>query len=411
MNVDNLRINYPKLLSQMKEAGYSDDYIGRFRKEICWILAEAEAQDWKSYKDIYQFHESLLLSKNELVKKHAILGALEQFDLHGKYPDSKWKNLKNRETTYQRLIPEYQRLVDFYVRAAGESGKKESTIAVESGYAATFLLAVQNSGFSDLEDITEEAVMELFVSPEGKPLKSHTNRQAITTFLKTCIPINADGCRKVALLLPKTRSARKNIQYLTAEEITRIREALNDMTNALSLCDRAIGKLAMYTGLRGSDIANLELDSINWKRDTISISQQKTNIPLELPLTAIVGNAIYDYLTNERPTSDNHYLFLTMIGSLRKVTSSNVKHASIRIMKAAGVRQAEGDRKGLHIFRHHVATTLLGNEVSQAVISRMLGHYSPDSTETYLSADFIHLKTCALSISQFPISEEVFSVG
>ena len=82
MNVDNLRINYPKLLSQMKEAGYSDDYIGRFRKEICWILAEAEAQDWKSYKDIYQFHESLLLSKNELVKKHAILGALEQFDVN-----------------------------------------------------------------------------------------------------------------------------------------------------------------------------------------------------------------------------------------------------------------------------------------------------------------------------------------
>ena len=409
MNVENLRINNHKLLSQMKNAGYSDDYIHRFRKEINWILAEVESKGWKCYEDVYRYHESMPLSRKALEKKHAILGALEQFDLHGKCPNSKWKNLKGRETSYTKLIPKFRELVDFYRKAARDNGNKDSSIAVVSDYATNFLLALQTFGFRDLDDATEEAVVSLFVSPEGEQLKGHTNRQSITTFLKTCTAINTDGCRKIASFLPKTRSTRKNIQYLTTDEIAKVRETLNDMTNALSLCDRAIGKLAMYTGLRSSDIAALKLSSIDWKRDIISINQQKTGVSLELPLTAIVGNAIYDYLIKERPSVNSPNIFLTTTGAHREVTSNNIGHASVRIMSVAGIRQAEGDRKGFHIFRHHVATTLLGNDVSQAVISRTLGHSSTDSTEKYLAADFVNLKSCALSISQFPLSEEVFS--
>ena len=46
----------------------------------------------------------------------------------------------------------------------------------------------------------------------------------------------------------------------------------------------------------------MTLGSIDWDRDLIYVKQQKTEFPLELPLTAVVGNAIYDYLTSEPPT-------------------------------------------------------------------------------------------------------------
>ncbi|ETR69183.1 MAG: hypothetical protein OMM_09824 [Candidatus Magnetoglobus multicellularis str. Araruama] len=78
-------------------------------------------------------------------------------------------------------------------------------------------------------------------------------------------------------------------------------------------------------------------------------------------------------------------------------------------MKAANIRQSKGDRKGFHIFRHHLATALLGNGISQPVISSTLGHTSPDSLEPYLSADFSHLKDCSISIESFPMKKEVFS--
>ena len=127
-------------------------------------------------------------------------------------------------------------------------------------------------------------------------------------------------------------------------------------------------------------------------------------------MSAVVGNAIYDYLLNERKQVNCDALFPSRIGSARTILSSNIFYSVSRIMHAASVRQNEGDRKGSHIFRHRLATTLLGNDVSQVVISSVLGHSSPSSTEQYFSADFTHLKTCALDISQFPLGEEVFGI-
>jgi len=410
MRIDNLKHNYPKLLCQMETSGYSKDYISRFRREIQWILSEVGNRNWKCYDDVYRYYKSILKTPEALEKKHAIIKTVEQFDLNGKYPDSKW-NSSTKHSSYSKLIPAYKMLVDYYIKKETERGLKKSSIATISNNAACFLFTMQETGYCQLVEIPEYAVMAVFVSNEGKRLKSHTYRRSLSALFKTCACLDPDACRKILSFLPMTCGTRKNIQYLTTQEVKQIREALNDMTNTLSKCDRAIGKLALYTGLRRSDIASLDLSSIDWNNDLIRINQQKTGEPLELPLTAVVGNAVYDYLTEERPSSLNPALFLTLIGSNRRMDVSNMWNVSARIMKAANVRQMEGDRKGFHLFRHHAATTLLGNEISQVVISRTLGHASPNSTETYLAADFVHLKECALSISLFPISEEVFNIG
>jgi len=412
MNIENLRNTHPEMLSKMKEAGYSDDYVGRIRKEIMWILTESEMHNWQSYGDIYHYYEKLLNKCEALGKKHAILGAIERFDYHGKIPNNKWTNLNHKSRgAYPKLNIEFRKLLDYYTASALERGKKESTIYMEANNAANFLLALQEKGFESLSNITEDAVLSIFVSPEGLRLKGHTFRKSVTAALNACAPIAPIACKRVSSFLPKTRSTRKNIQYLTIEESKKIREALDNKDSNLTLRDRAIGKLALYMGLRGSDIAALELSSVNWESDTITVIQQKTGKTIELPLTAVVGNAIYDYLNNERPYVDNAAMFLVINGSIRGISSDNMRYVSEKIMKAAGIRQTEGDRKGLHIFRHHVATTLLGNDVNTSVISHALGHSSPRSVETYLSADFIHIKSCSLSISQFPMKKGVLKIG
>jgi len=40
MNVQNLRDNYPKLISYMETSGYSKTYVGKFKREIkkSWLL-------------------------------------------------------------------------------------------------------------------------------------------------------------------------------------------------------------------------------------------------------------------------------------------------------------------------------------------------------------------------------------
>lgn len=77
-------------------------------------------------------------------------------------------------------------------------------------------------------------------------------------------------------------------------------------------------------------------------------------------------------------------------------------------MKKTDIRNHPHDVKGFHLFRHHLATSLLEKGVEHPVISRTLGYQSPQSLNSYLQSDFIHLKECALSIDCFPVKEEVF---
>ncbi len=260
-----------------------------------------------------------------------------------------------------------------------------------------------------LNSITEEAVLAFFMSSDGELCRSCSYKKKVAAVFKACIPYFPETCQRILAFLPALRETRKNIQYLTPEEIQKVKEAFSNADNQLTLCDKAIGILALYTGLRGCDIAAMTLDSIDWDKDLICIGQQKTEFPLELPLTAVVGNAIYDYLASERPHTESRYLFVSQHKPYDRLKSRSIGNVSVRIMKAAGIRQSKGDRKGFHIFRHHLATALLGHGVPQPVISKTLGHTSPNSLEAYLSADFTHLKECSINIERFPVSEGVFS--
>lgn len=201
----------------------------------------------------------------------------------------------------------------------------------------------------------------------------------------------------------------RNIQYLTRQEYDAISHTL-ESDKSVSLEDKAIMTIAMYTGLRGCDIAGLTFDSIDWNRDLIRIRQSKTQNPLILPLRAVVGNAIFDYIKYERPRCQEPYIFITVKRPYRRYHTGNLDAICVKVMHKAGVRLSSDDRKGLHLFRHYVATSLLQSKVQQPVISATLGHASPRSLNHYLDADMEHLKGCSLDISRFPIGKEVFGV-
>ncbi len=408
MNVQNLRDNYPKLIFYMESNDYSKTYVARFKREIEKILAAVEAKKWSCYTDFYLEYTKKSYSPDTLRDKRTIIGAIEQFDVYGRYPDGRRRHELFERGSYPLLLSEFKSIIDFYCEVGKKQGKKPTTIYTESHNASTFFLSLQKKGINSLEKITEKAVLSIFMSPDETQLRSCSYKKNIAAVLKACIPYHPETCPRALAFLPALRSTRKNIQYLTPEEIQKVKGALTDSKNLLTLRDKAIGVLAYFTGLRGCDIARLTLDCIAWDRDLIYIRQQKTEIPLELPLTAVVGNALYDYLTSERPYTESRYIFVSQLKPYDRLKNRSIGNVAVRIMKAATIRQSKGDRKGFHIFRHHLATTLLGNGVPQPVISRVLGHTSPDSLDPYLSADFPQLKECSISIEHFPVSKEVF---
>jgi len=391
----------------MEEVGYSEIYIRYVQKDIQWILAENETHDWRDYLDICKFYEQQSLCRSNCYGKRARLGLIMEFDLHGKYPDGRDSALI-KKGAYSKLNPAYNYLVDRFCDIELGRGIEKSTVRVWRNESSCFLLHLQEADIHELKDVREDLVLSFFLTPDMRPARGSGYRWTIARFLKTCLPLGVEGCQKLLSFIPPMRRARKNVQYLTSEEHQKILNVLADMTNTLTLRDRAIGQIGVNYGMRSGDIAALEMGSIDLGCEVISITQRKTRQPLELPLLVVVGNAIYDYVVQERPASNSPTLFLNRTAPFGGITGEGVWRASESIMQIAGIRQEKGDRKGFHISRHHLVTALMGKGVPQPVISAIVGHADPNSLETYSYADHAHLKKCALGIERFPVSSEVF---
>ena len=408
MDLQNLKEHHEELLSFMEDNGYCSTYIRRFRDEINRILADADSHRWQSYQDIYLEYLKVPHSKDYLRNKRTIIGALKQFDLFGRFPDGRHRHTLFERGSYHLLEPEFQELIDFYRMYEKQRGKKESTIRSESLNTASFLYQMQEQGAQCLDEVTEDAVLSFFVSEDGSLRKGCSYKKNISAVFKAGLNWKEPQCQRILSFLPLLRETRKNIQYLTQDEIRLLRAAME--SSGFSARIKAVILLLLFTGLRGCDIAGLTFRSIDWEKERILVEQQKTSVPVEIPLSAVVGNAIYDYLEQERPDTGFLSLFLTETHPFSPISAQGIANIVSKACRLAGIRQNPGDRKGTHIFRHNLASSMLENGVPQPVITQTLGHTSPDSLEPYLRADFVHLKECALSIEDFPLAEEVFSL-
>ena len=406
MNLRNLQEHHGELLSFMEFNGYAEAYVQRFRLAISRILSEPDQDRWSSYTDIYLDYERKSESGNYLRQMRTIIGVIEQFDIYGRMPDARHRHTLLERGSYHLLAPEFKELIDFYQEHGKQCGKKETTVKAEARNAAVFLHHLQDRGAACLSDITEDAVLSFFVSDAGDLIRGSSYKNNVAAVLKGCLEWNEPQCCRLLSYLPALKKRRRNIQYLTKEEVIAVRMAIEQQP--LSMRNKAVMLLLILTGIRSSDITHLTLDSIDWESGKICICQQKTNLPLELPLTPVIGNAIFDYVTLERPDTESRRLFLSETRPFSPLANNSIENIVAKVFKMAGIRQALGDRKGTHIFRHSVASSMLENGVQQPVISRTLGHASPQSLETYLSTDFVHLKKCALDIGAFPIAKGVF---
>ena len=133
--------------------------------------------------------------------------------------------------------------------------------------------------------------------------------------------------------------------------------------------------------------------------------QGKTGNPVALPLRPVVGNAIYDYITKERPQSDSPYIFLhSQKGT--KLSSTFFSKMSYKFFDAAGIRM-NGENRGMHMFRHYVATSLINEGHDTPIVMSVLGHTVPLAVDYYLESDYMQLKECGIDISRWPIRKEV----
>ncbi len=152
MDLTNLCQNHMKLISYMQAQGYSKSYIRMVKNEIDRILLCTDSNTWDSYLDIYQEYEGK--SRRSRIRKATVIGLIARFDTEGLYPDGQWHALWRRGA-YEKLLPDFKGLVDFYKKLPALSAIRKTTIKSNISCISSFLSSLQEMGCTHLADVTE----------------------------------------------------------------------------------------------------------------------------------------------------------------------------------------------------------------------------------------------------------------
>lgn len=152
--------------------------------------------------------------------------------------------------------------------------------------------------------------------------------------------------------------------------------------------DKLVIDLFYTTGIRRTELINLELNNVDVARKTIKVLG-KRNKERIIPLLPVISQSIMAYLSQRGALpviEDDSYFFVTSRGV--KLNDSLV----YRLVNKYFSNVSEKVKKSPHILRHTFATHLLNNGADLNSVKELLGHSSLASTQVYTHNSLAELK-------------------
>jgi integrase len=167
-----------------------------------------------------------------------------------------------------------------------------------------------------------------------------------------------------------------------------------EQSSAVGRRNHAILLLLARLGLRAGETVALRLEDIDWDNAHLLIRSKKGRGLARLPLPADVGQAIVRYLKEGRPCCACRNVFVRADAPHVPLSASAVISRIVReAIEKAGV---SAPRTGAHVFRHSLATAMLGRGASLEEIGQVLRHQDPDTTAIYAKVELEALRPLAL---------------
>ena len=226
--------------------------------------------------------------------------------------------------------------------------------------------------------------------------RSRNNRLAAIRSFFRFVAINEPAymlhCQRI-LSMPSKRYVRRNIEFLNEKEMQALLNAPNTST-WIGRRDHAVLTIALQTGLRASEIINLQCKDLVLETGAHVHCEGKGRkhraTPIRNKTVAIMKNWL-----KERHGCNNDPLFPTIRKD--KMSRDALEYLVKRHVKTASKSCSSliGKRITPHVLRHSTAMNLLHNGVDQTLIALWLGHESIETTQIYIHAD-MKLKENAL---------------
>jgi integrase len=145
-------------------------------------------------------------------------------------------------------------------------------------------------------------------------------------------------------------------------------------------------------GLRAGEIAGLKVSDIDWRAGTVTLRGTKSRRQDILPLPLETGQALAEYLQNERPSSASSAVFVRRLRPHDlPMTANAVAKVIARAFRRCGLPYC-----GSHRLRHTFACRLVEHGSSLKEVADLLRHRSLNTTQIYAKLDTPSLSQVAL---------------
>ena len=261
-----------------------------------------------------------------------------------------------------------------------------------------YLKWLQSNGYDSFDQVNADTIRRYFLDGSSRiSVNSRANYQRTLrkfhAFLKERGFTENDFKTVLSFPSPTEHKIKKPIPH---SEIASVLSII-DRTSDKGKRDYALILLAVVLGLRAVDIAGLTFDEIDWINGEIRIIQSKTGKTLALPLTKDVAEALQDYILNSRPGSSLPNVFLTLKSPISPMGPTLPYQVFNEYRKAVGLPSAP-----FHGLRRAVGSNLVIEGIPVTTVAEILGHSDIEPTKQYISLDTVHLKECALNLSDLP---------
>ena len=283
------------------------------------------------------------------------------------------------ELLKENLLPEYLQFLQF------ERGLSPLT---RENYARDIKQLIQLADATALNELQNIQIRRFIATLHSKGLGGKSLARMLSSwrgffdFLVNRHKFEANPV--IGLRAPK--SPKTLPQALSIEQATKLVDISDD--DFLSVRDHAILELFYSSGLRLSELVNLNLDALDFSEGTVEVTGKgnKTRI---VPMGEHAMTAIKKWLTFRSnitiKPADSKAVFIGLQG--KRIGARNLQ---LRL-KEWSIKQGINSSVHPHMLRHSFASHVLQSSGDLRAVQEMLGHANISTTQVYTHLDFQHL--------------------
>ena len=279
-------------------------------------------------------------------------------------------------------IMDFKEVILAYETYLMEEGKVESTIDSYVGDIRGFLEFLESKKVSFRGNLTRLYITsyKIHLTENGYSINT-INKKINSLHSFNFFLVSENLCTEKVVYPNKdkikiARGSEKEIDVFSDEEVERILFYLED-SSRVSIRDKGVILILLYTGLRVSELVNLKVQDIDFLTSTLKVVG-KGGKYREVPLKMEVSEGIKEYMEKERQAhkySSSEYLFLTQrAGKMDKDTVNKILNRKGKYLNL---------KMKPHKFRHTFCTRLLSKGVELTTVAKLAGHSNIQTTATF----------------------------